>query len=151
MLNFKPTESPGFLVGRVAHALKLGVQGFLDENGIPLSAEEISILTVLAHLDGPEQMKPLAELLGRDPTTVSRQIAGLERQKLVQRSPCPNDGRATVAKITKSGQKLVERTLPMTVELRKQAMQGVSAADAKILTRALLRMLQNLQQDEASS
>ena len=151
MLDFKPTESPGFLVGRVAHALKQGVQDFLDESGIPLSAEEASILTVLAHLDGPERMKPLAELLGRDATTVSRQIAGLERQKLVKRSPCPDDGRATVVQITKAGRKLVERTLPMTRALRKQAMKGISSADAKVLTRALLQMLRNLRQDDASS
>ncbi len=151
MLEFKPTESPGFLVGRVAHALKLGVQEFLDQRGIPLSAEEASILTVLAHLDGPERMKPLAELLGRDATTVSRQIAGLERQKLVKRSPCRDDGRATVVKITRSGEKLVERTLPMTRALREQAMQGISSADTKILTRALIKMLQNLNQDQIST
>ena len=151
MLNFKPTESPGFLVGRIAHAMKLRVQDFLDENGIRLSAEEISILTVLAHLDGPEQMKQLAELLGRDATTVSRQIAGLERQKLVKRSPCPDDGRATVVKITRSGEKLVERTLPMTLALRKRAMQGISPNDAKVMVRTLTQMLQNLKQDEATS
>ena len=151
MLNFQPTESPGFLVGRVAHALNLSVQEFLDEGDIPVSVEELRILTVVAHLDGPKQMKPLAELLGRDATTVSRQIAGLERRKLVKRSPCPDDGRATVVKITTPGEKLVERTLPMTRALRKQAMKGISSADAKVLTRALLQMLRNLRQDDASS
>ena len=60
LLEFDPTESAGFLVGRVAHALKLRVQEFLDDAGIDLFAEEISILTVLAHLDGPERMKSLA-------------------------------------------------------------------------------------------
>ena len=64
MLDFDPTESAGFLVGRVAHALKLRVQEFLDEAGIEISAEEISILTVLAHLKEPERMKPLAEKTG---------------------------------------------------------------------------------------
>ena len=151
MLKFKPTESAGFLVGRVAHALKLNVQEFLDENEIPLSAEEISILTVLAHLEAPERMKPLAELLGRDATTVSRQIAGLEQRKLVKRSPCPDDGRATVVGITKTGTRLVDRTLPMTLALRKQAMQGISPSDAKVMTRALMQMLQNLRPDDASS
>ena len=33
MLEFDPTESAGFLVGRVAHALKLRVQEFLDDAG----------------------------------------------------------------------------------------------------------------------
>lgn len=144
MLEFDPTESAGFLVGRVAHALKLRVQEFLDDAGIGISAEEISILTVLTHLDEPERMKLLAERLGRDATTVSRQIAGLEQVGLVERSPCPDDGRATVVSATRSGRKLVEKTLPMTLELRKRAMKGVSSADAKVLGNALSQMLRNL-------
>jgi len=148
MLDFDPKESAGFLVGRVAHALKLRVQEFLDDAGIDMSAEEISILTVLAHLKEPERMKPLAEKLGRDATTVSRQVAGLEETGLVQRSPCPDDGRATVVTVTKRGAKLVERTIPLTLGLRGRAMKGISKADAKSLTNALSRMLNNLK-DEA--
>ena len=144
MLEFDPTESAGFLVGRVAHALKLRVQEFLDDAGIDMSAEEISILTVLAHLDGPERMKPLSEKLGRDATTVSRQVAGLEEAGLVERSPCPDDGRATVVTITKAGSKLVEQTTPLILALRGRAMKGISKAEAKTLGNVLSRMLNNL-------
>lgn len=148
MLEFDPTESAGFLVGRVAHALSLRVQEFLDDAEIPISAQEISILTVLAHLVEPERMKPLAELLGRDATTVSRQIAGLEEAGLVQRSPCPDDGRATVVTITKAGAKLVERTTPLTLALRGRAMKGITKADAKTFVRVLSQMLANLRDDD---
>ena len=148
MLEFDPTESAGFLVGRVAHALKLRVQEFLDDAGIDMSAEEISILTVLAHLDGPERMKPLSEKLGRDATTVSRQIATLEKAGWVQRAPCPDDGRATVVTATKSGIRLVKRTIPLTKALRGRAMNGISQADATVLQRALSRMLTNLQGED---
>ena len=147
MLEFDPTESAGFLVGRVAHALKLRVQEFLDDAGIDMSAEEISILTVLAHLDGPERMKPLSEKLGRDATTVSRQVAGLEEAGLVERSPCPDDGRATVVTITKAGSKLVEQTIPLTLALRGRAMKGISKSEAKTLVNALSRMLNNLKNE----
>ena len=147
MLNFDPTESAGFLVGRVAHGIKLRVQEVLDDADIPISAEEISILTVLAHLDGPERMKPLAEKLGRDATTVSRQIAGLEAAGFVQRAPCPDDGRATVVNITRAGGKLVERTIPLTLELRSRAMKGISKSDAKVLVSALSKMLNNLRDE----
>jgi len=147
MLEFDPTESAGFLVGRVAHALKLRVQEFLDDAGIDMSAEEISILTVLAHLDGPERMKPLSEKLGRDATTVSRQVAGLEEAGLVERSPCPDDGRATVVTITKAGSKLVEQTISLTLALRGRAMKGISKAEAKTLVNALSRMLNNLKNE----
>jgi DNA-binding MarR family transcriptional regulator len=148
MLDFEPTESAGFLVGRVAHLLKIRVQEFLDEAGIPMAAEEISILTVLAHLDEPLPMKPLAEKLGRDPTTVSRQVTGLENSGLVQRLPSPHDGRATVVTVTKEGVTLVERTIPLTLDLRGRAMKGISKADARTLVAVLSRMLKNLK-DEA--
>ena len=147
MLEFDPTESAGFLVGRVAHGLKLRVQEFLDDAGIDMSAEEISILTVLAHLDGPERMKPLSEKLGRDATTVSRQVAGLEEAGLVERSPCPDDGRATVVTITKAGSKLVEQTIPLTLALRGRAMKGISKAEATTLVNTLSRMLNNLKNE----
>ena len=146
MLEFDPTESAGFLVGRVAHALKLRVQEFLDDAGIDMSAEEISILTVLAHLD-PERMKPLSEKLGRDATTVSRQVAGLEEAGLVERSPCPDEGRATVVTITKAGSKLVGQTIPLTLALRGRAMKGISKSKAKTLVNALSRMLSNLKNE----
>ena len=148
MLKFDPTESAGFLVGRVAHALKLRVQEFLDEADIPISAEEISILTVLAHLEGPERMKPLAEKLGRDATTVSRQIAGLEEAEFVERRPCPEDGRATVVTITRAGSKLVERTIPLTLALRSRAKKGISKSDAEVLVNALSQMQNNLQHEK---
>ena len=147
MLEFNPTESAGFLVGRVAHALSQRVQEFLDDAEIPISAQEISILTVLAHLDEPERMKPLAELLGRDATTVSRQIAGLEEAGLVQRSPCPDDGRATVVSITTAGARLVERTIPLTLALRGRAMKGITKADTKTFVGVLSQMLANLRDD----
>ena len=147
MLEFDPTESAGFLVGRVAHALKLRVQEFLDEAGIDLFAEEISILTVLAHFDGPERMKSLAEKLGRDATTVSRQVGRLEEAGFVKRSPCPDDRRATLVTISKTGVKLVERTIPLTLALRQRAMLGIPKQDAQAMVRSLSRMLRNLKDD----
>ena len=57
MQPFKPAESTGFLVGRVAHLLKVRVQEFLDEAGVALSAEEISILTVMAFKGAPHRTR----------------------------------------------------------------------------------------------
>jgi DNA-binding MarR family transcriptional regulator len=148
MTKLIPHESPGFLVGRISHALKLRVQEFLDEAGIPASSEEISILTVLAHLDDPERMTALAELLGRDVTTMSRQVNGLEKADFAKRSPCRDDGRAVVVSITSAGKKLVQRTIPMTFALRERAMKNISQADVKVLTQALMQMLDNLRDDD---
>ena len=113
-----------------------------------LFAKEISILTVLAHLDGPGRIKSLADMLGRDATTVSRQIVGLGEAGWVQRSTCPEDGRASVVTIPRAGSKLVERTIPWTRALRRRAMCAVSKSDSQALVRALKRMLSNLREDD---
>ena len=147
MLKFNPTESTGFLVGRVAHAIHLKVQEFLDEAGIEMSAEELSILTVVAHLDAPETMKNLASLCGRNATTVSRQVSALEKAGYVERSPCPYDGRAYVVSITPAGKRLVETTVPMTLALRKRAMKKITRSEAEVIQSALQRMLVNLNDD----
>ncbi len=144
MLKFDPTESTGFLVARVAHQLQQKVQEFLDEAGIEITAQEITILTVVAHLQKPEQMKRLAEKCGRDATTVSRQIGALEKAGLVKRSRSPDDGRFHVVSITNKGKRLVERTIPLTLDLRKRAMSGISAADATALSQNLIQILDNL-------
>ena len=143
-----PVESTGFLVSRVAHYLKIRVQEFLDEAGVALSAEEISILTMLAHLDRPNRMTVLAELHGKDATTLSRQIDRLERAGLVQRERDPADGRAVVVTVTGGGMRLVKRTMPMTLALRRRAMQGIAERDEKVVIRALKQMLVNLRSEE---
>ncbi len=147
-VRIDPRASPGFLVGRVAHELKLKVQAFLDADGIAQSAEEISILTVLAHLQRPHRMRPLGRLLGRDPTTVSRQVASLERAGLVRRSSSPGDRRAVQVDLTRRGALLVERTMPRTLALRRQALQGLANEDRETLVRSLQRMLHNLRAQE---
>ena len=60
---------------------------------------------LLARVDrlGPLGIVELAELAGRDYSTVSRQIAKLESLGLVSRCASPNDGRVHAAVITDQG------------------------------------------------
>lgn len=144
--GFSPADSTGFLLDRVAHHLSLRVQEFLDAEGVGLSAQQVGILTVVAHLDEPLRMAELADLLGRDPTTLTRQIEGLERAGLAQRSRDPSDRRAVIASATPAGVHMVERTMPLTLALRRRAMRGISQADENVLADGLRRMLKNLRE-----
>ena len=57
---------------------------------------------------GPIGVVELADGLGRDHTTVSRQVAKLERLGLVERKATPSDARKNQAVITRKGRKLTE-------------------------------------------
>ncbi|MCH9654205.1 MAG: hypothetical protein K0U86_00670 [Planctomycetes bacterium] len=56
MFKFVPSESAGFMASRLTLALKPGILKFLDEADIPITAKNLSILTVLAAIDSPDQM-----------------------------------------------------------------------------------------------
>lgn len=57
---------------------------------------------------GPLGIVELAELAGRDYTTVSRQVAKLETLGLVQREASPEDRRVRAAAITAEGKKMTD-------------------------------------------
>src|SRR4051812_42363728 len=54
----------------------------------------------------------LSTLLGTPPTTLSSQLAQLERRKQIKRRRNPEDGRSTLIELTKQGEKNVAAALP---------------------------------------
>ena len=75
------------------------------------SCEEISviqnaIMNEILLLQNPS-MQPVADSLGIDITTFSRQIGTLEKKMLVERTPYEEDRRSYILSLTAAGQKLV--------------------------------------------
>lgn len=66
------------------------------------------VLAVLTEL-GPQRSSVLAERVHADPSTVSRQIAGLVKLGFVERRADPVDGRASVLAATESGMARIRR------------------------------------------
>jgi len=65
------------------------------------------VLDILS-AEGPQRAGFLAEVLHADPSTVSRQVAELVRQGLVERRADPTDGRVSVLAITEAGVRLYQ-------------------------------------------
>ena len=70
-----------------------------------------ALFPLLVALDarGPQTVAGLAGLIGRDHTTVSRQLSKLESLKLVQRYAGETDRRQTAAHLTANGRKIVQK------------------------------------------
>src|SRR5262245_52933862 len=77
----------------------------MSRAGVDRSA--VMLLKALVHV-GPSRSSALATAVHSDPSTVSRQIAGLVRDGLVERRADPEDGRASVLAPTEAGVKLLE-------------------------------------------
>lgn len=77
----------------------------MSKTGIDRSA--IVLLKNLLHL-GPSRSRALAEAVHSDPSTVSRQVAALVSDGLVERRADPEDGRASLLAVTDHGVRLLE-------------------------------------------
>ncbi|MDU0292804.1 MarR family transcriptional regulator [Saccharothrix longispora] len=65
------------------------------------------LLASLSRL-GPARSSALAEAVFSDPSTVSRQVATLVKEGLVERRADPEDGRASVLAVTDAGGRLLD-------------------------------------------
>ncbi len=71
----------------------------------------------------------LAGLVGRDHTTVSRQLAKLESLQLIARCESDADRRRNTAQLTKAGRKIVREIAGARRRLLSRALAGWSEAD----------------------
>lgn len=77
-----------------------------------------SAFVLLATLAGFGECRSstLAEAVFSDPSTVSRQVAGLVKDGLVERRADPADGRASVLAVTEAGRELLAERSRMRIE-----------------------------------
>jgi DNA-binding MarR family transcriptional regulator len=72
---------------------------------------EWSSQIILRHLatNGPMRASALADCLQSDPSTVSRQVAALVKEGLLERRAEPEDGRASILVLTPLADEVIER------------------------------------------
>jgi DNA-binding MarR family transcriptional regulator len=89
-------------------------------------------------------VKELAEHVGRDYTTVSRQVSKLEALELVLREADPADGRISRAVLTAKGRKMTTAIDGARKKLLGQLLAHWSDADLDVLQRLTRRLADDL-------
>lgn len=102
---------------------------------------EGSHLGVLYHLstDGPLRTSQLADLLGLDPSTTSRHVAGLERSGHVERVADPDDRRAWLVEASPAGVRAFEDTRALRNALVERVLADWEPAEVDAFAAALAR------------
>jgi DNA-binding MarR family transcriptional regulator len=81
--------------------------GFLDKNCCSVGDTDLSLTQshILYEIDRQHQpsMQQIAETLGIDITTFSRQVQSLLKMKLVKKTPSPDDRRVSILSLTTEG------------------------------------------------
>lgn len=110
---------------------------------LPGDQLEVAALPLLRSLeqDGPARLSALAEQLGMDASTISRQVRSLEERGLVERGSDPDDGRASRVRLSARGRAALEAGTARRRALLATVLDRWSSEDREQL-RLLLQRLQ---------
>lgn len=89
-----------------------------------LKAGQFSILAALRQ-DRPVPVTPLAEGLGMDRTTLTKNLRPLERRGLVTSVPSERDGRVRGLVLTREGEMLLEAAVPLWQRAQRKIHDGL--------------------------
>ena len=105
-----------------------------------------ALFPLLVYIDrkGPIGVGDLADTVGRDYTTGSRQVAKLESLGYVQRRPSHADSRINEALITAKGKGVTDALDRTRQQLAEQLLKNWSKKDLKELTRLMRRFVDDL-------
>jgi DNA-binding MarR family transcriptional regulator len=138
---------------REMHDALLDIIGFMSrpEPDVALMSEmsmplERALLPLLVRIDrrGPIGVVELADVVGRDYTTVSRQVARLDELGLVVRRPGTRDKRVREAEVTEAGREIADAVDRMREELVGELMADWTNAERRDLARLLKRMASDM-------
>jgi DNA-binding MarR family transcriptional regulator len=116
----------------------------LQEAGVSLDRALFPLLIVVEH-KGPVGVVELGELVGRDYTTVSRQIAKLAKLGLIARRPSKADNRVREAVITAQGKEVTTAIDAARERLATIVFAKWSKRDLRDLGRLMRRFADDLQ------
>ena len=118
---------------RAAIGLLRGIKTADQETG--LSPPRLSALSVLV-FGGPQSLASLAKAEGVKPPTMSKLVAELEHDGLVEKSADPKDGRGLVISATAQGRKVMLQGRDRRLALLKERLDRLNARETARITAA---------------
>jgi DNA-binding MarR family transcriptional regulator len=115
----------------------------MAEAGLDLDPMFLPLLVSLG-AGGALGVVELSEQLGKDHSTMSRQLAKLEAAGLVAREASPTDGRVRAARLTPAGKAAVAALSAARRRLFDRALADWTLADRQTLTRLFSRFAEAL-------
>lgn len=117
----------------------------IAEAGVHLDQALFRLLVLIERL-GPIGVVELADRLGRDYTTISRQVTKLERMELVVRHDNAEDRRMRQAVVSAGGKALTDQIDQARERLAKGILRDWTAEDIANLVRLMRRFAEDLEQ-----
>lgn len=131
----------GLLLSRTYFTFKKETTHLLQP--LDITPEQFGILEQLTRYNGISQ-KALAELHGKDQTSVGKTLDRMEKKELIIRSISPNDRRAIVLQVSKKGLELYEKAKITMQESLEQLNEIFTEEEADQLISSLNKIYNKL-------
>jgi MarR family transcriptional regulator for hemolysin len=95
-------------------------------------------------LDGPLSQSELAARMLIEPPSLVGILDRAEEAGLIERRPCPDDRRRKLVHPLPASEKVWKRIVQCGRELRRQAVEGLSAEEVKMLRYLLAKVRENV-------
>ena len=133
------TDYPvSFAIFALARSHRAKAASMLADIGL-FPGQEI-LLMQLAEKDGKPQ-KSLCESIGLDHSTVAKSVARLERDGLIERRKCPEDGRVSQVHLTSKGREMTDAIARVWAELERQTVRDLSALERETLMKVAKKIV----------
>lgn len=116
----------------------------IAEAGVQLDQALFRLLVVIERV-GPIGVVDLADRLGRDYTTISRQVAKLERMEMVKRHENPEDRRMRETVVSSKGKAVTDKLDHARERLARGIFQDWAAEDVEDLVRLMRKFAEALE------
>jgi DNA-binding MarR family transcriptional regulator len=126
---------------RIHEELLLAAGVRLDRAGAAL------LYKMRRHADAAFRVTTLAGMLEVDAPTVTRKVQQLERLGYVAREPDPDDGRASLIRLTASGQDTVDRILDAHRHRLARLLDGWKAEDVRTFATLLEKFSDSIRKE----
>jgi DNA-binding MarR family transcriptional regulator len=142
---FRQLMDEGCIVLRLHAATRLSMQaynGFMAE--VDLTMPQFATLASLYQEEAGLSVTELAQLIGVDSTTLTRNLRLLERRVLVLQDIAPDDRRRRVVRLTPEGRKLFVRAVPLWQKAQAALKKRLGVAQIETLHKQLTQVIEKL-------
>jgi DNA-binding MarR family transcriptional regulator len=141
--TYKLEDSLGYIMGRAARSLGTRLNRNFQESGYDVTCEQWGVLVNLWHKNGQTQQE-LAGMTCKDKTSMTRLIDGLEKRKIVVRTPDKVDRRQKHICLTDKGKAFQQELLKIVQKTLAEAQADIDSHDMEVCKKILRRVYENL-------
>jgi MarR family transcriptional regulator for hemolysin len=120
----------GLVISDMYHTLKKCLKE-RAETKLRITREQFKLLKAISEKREEVIQKDMAEMLGKDKSTILRLIDSLEAKELVRRVAATKDRRKNYLMVTKKGEEVIKQYMIIYSELVNEIQQGLSETELK--------------------